>query len=438
MPRSPGADSSVFSRETSLKICTLTHTYPRFENDINAPFVENLMEHIAARGNEVSVITAFDPDWGRQPGDHTVDLRTYRYVWPDSLHILGYSRTIEGNVRFRKRVLALSPLMFLFAERAFGRLVREKRPDILHAHWILPNGYIAGRVAKKTGVPLLIQLHGSDVFTAEKNPLFRRMARFAGEQAAYIVSPSPDLADRLAKLGVDRRKIGIVPNAVDADFCAGVSDGDVAALRKKLGVPDGGRVILAMGRMVHVKGFEYLLDAFALVADEFPDVTLVLAGGGVLYDDMRRRADEHALGRRVVMPGPAGRGEVPVYFRMAELFAVPSVKHESGAVDGLPVVIPEAMAAGLPVIASAVGGIPVLVLNGETGILVPQRDPEALAGAMRTLLQDGELRSIYGRRARCIIENRVNYPAVAAYFDRLYHAIAGGTSPEDMPQFEIR
>lgn len=430
------ANFANFARNI-LKIATLTHTYPRFTHDINAPFVEQLMERIAAMGNDVSVLTAFDPAWDRRPGDHTVDLRTYKYIWPDSLHILGYSRTIEGNVRFRKRVLALSPLLFLGAFRAFRKLVRETRPEVLHAHWILPNGFIAGLVSKLTGIPLLIQLHGSDVFTAEKNPLFRRMARFAGKQAAYIVSPSPDLRDRLGALGIDTAKIGIVPNTVESNFCAGVSEEDVSALRERIGVPSGNRIVLAMGRMVHVKGFEYLLDAFTRIAGEFPDVTLVLAGGGVLYDDMRRRADDLGIGKRVIMPGPAARDEVPGYFRAAEVFVVPSVKHESGAVDGLPVVIPEAMAAGLPIIASAVGGIPVLVREDENGILVPQRDPEALAGALRRLLSDRERCRACGERARSIVECSVNYTAVAEHFTRLYAAIAAGTPPERMPEFEI-
>ncbi|MHB9029227.1 MAG: glycosyltransferase, partial [Candidatus Latescibacterota bacterium] len=421
-----------------LKICTLTHTYPRFVHDINAPFVEQLMEHIAGLGNEVSALTAHDPAWSRGPEDHTVDLRTYRYIWPERLHILGYSRTIEGNVRFRKRVMALSPFMFFFAERAFLKLVREKKPEVLHAHWILPNGFIAGKVSKATGIPLLIQLHGSDVFTAEKNPLFRRMARFAAKQAAYIVSPSPDLRDRLGALGIDTGKIGIVPNTVESDFCAGVSDRDVSELRVRLGVPGENRIVLAMGRMVHVKGFDHLLEAFARVAGEYTDVTLVLAGGGVLFDDMRRRADELGLGARVIMPGPVTREEVPGYFRMADVFVVPSVKHESGAVDGLPVVIPEAMAAGLPIIASEVGGIPVLVRNDCNGILIPQRDPKALAAAMRRLLADTGLCRSYGDRARNIVECSVNYNAVAEHFDRLYREIATGIPPERMSEFVIR
>jgi glycosyltransferase involved in cell wall biosynthesis len=189
--------------------------------------------------------------------------------------------------------------------------------------------------------------------------------------------------------------------------------------------------------MVHVKGFDHLLDAFARVAGEYPDVTLVLAGGGVLFGDMRRRAGDLGLGARVIMPGPVTREDVPGYFRMADIFVVPSIKHESGAVDGLPVVIPEAMAAGLPIIASGVGGIPVLVRNDCNGILVPQRDPEALAGALRRLLADRGLCRRYGERARNIVECSVNYHAVAEHFHRLYREIAAGTPAARLPVFGI-
>ena len=421
-----------------MKVCTLTHTYPRFTGDINAPFVEQLMEHIARRGVEVSVLTAYDPAWNRVSGDHTVDLRTYRYVWPESLHILGYSRTIEGNVRFRKRVLALAPLLFLAARHAFLRLVRERKPDMLHAHWILPNGYIAAQVSRATGVPLIIQLHGSDVFTAEKNALFRQMARFAARQAAYIVSPSPDLTARLGAIGIDTGKVGLVPNTVEASFSIDVSADDVRELREKLAIPPHHCIVLAMGRMVHVKGFDYLLEAFSAVAREHSDVTLVLAGGGVLLDSMKERAHLLGISERVVMPGAVMRDDVPRYFRMADLFVAPSIRHESGAVDGLPVVVPEAMAAGLPIVASDVGGIPVLVKDGKTGFLVRERDAAALAAAIGRLIADSGLRREFGDRGRRIVERSVNYDTVADYFVALYDAIAvKKTPPERIPPFEI-
>lgn len=418
-----------------MNICSLTHTYPRFINDINGPFVETLMEHIARHGHDVSVLTAYDPAWNRKPDDHTVDLRTYKYIKPDSMHILGYSRTIEGNIRFRKRVLALSPFLFMGSFTAFLRLVREKKPDVLHAHWILPNGFIAGQVARITGVPLLIQLHGSDVFTAEKNPLFRTMARSAASNARWIISPSPDLKIRLGAIGIDTSKISLVPNTVEADFNTSLSDGDAENLRKELGIPNDHIIVLAVGRMVYVKGFNYLLEAFARIVETQENVTLVIAGGGVLYDNIKEMSEALGVNEQVRLPGPVSREEVPKYFSMADIAVVPSIKHESGAVDGLPVVVPEAMASGLPIVASNVGGISVLVKNDVTGVLVPERDPDSLARGILRLIEHPELRTKYGNRAKTVIEKAVNYDTISAHFVKVYESMTRNVMPDDMPQF---
>jgi len=421
-----------------MKICTLTHTYPRFPDDINAPFVEKLMEHIAHKGNEVSVITAYDPEWNRKDGDHTVDLRTYRYIWPDRLHILGYSRTIEGNIRFRKRVLLLSPLLFFSAYRAFLKLVKKKKPDILHAHWILPNGFIAAHVSKVTKVPLLIQTHGSDVFTAEKNALFRSMARYAAAQAHYIISPSPEHTTRLGAIGIDTRKIGLVPNTVEADFSSGVASNDTDRLKVSLGIPRDHLVVLAMGRMVYVKGFDYLIEAFQKVVGEYQNTTLVLAGDGVLYKDLKGISEKLGIQNRVIMPGAVMRPDVPIYFKMADIFAVPSIRHESGAVDGLPVVVPEAMAAGLPVIASDLSGIPVLIKDGYNGKLVKERDVDGIADAIKNMLDNHNLRKQFGERSRRIIKKSVNYDNISDYFLMLYREIViKKTSAGEIPAFII-
>ena len=421
-----------------MKVCSLTHTYPRFTDDINAPFVEHLMEHIERHGNDVSVLTAYDPSWNRIPDDHSVDLRTFRYIWPERFHILGYSRTIEGNVRFKKSVLMLSPFFFSAAYLAFMRLVKEKKPDILHAHWILPNGFIAGMISSATGIPLIIQLHGSDVFTAEKNALFRSMARKAASCAHYIISPSPDLTSRLGALGLDTNKIGLVPNAVEADFSDNVTAEDISKLRNTLNIPPDHTVVLAVGRMVYVKGFNYLLKAFQRVAREVPDVTLVLAGGGMLFNDMKKYAENLGISERVVMPGAVMRTMVPVYFKMADICIVSSIRHESGAVDGLPVVVPEAMAARLPIIGFDVGGIPVLVKNGSNGILVKERDIDGLADATITLIHNPSLRKIFGEKSKRIIKNSVNYNHIADYFSILYKEIAlKRIPPSELPTFKI-
>jgi glycosyltransferase involved in cell wall biosynthesis len=164
---------------------------------------------------------------------------------------------------------------------------------------------------------------------------------------------------------------------------------------------------------------------------------LVLAGGGVLHGELRALADSLGIGPRVIMPGPVNREEAPVYFKAADVFAVPSIRHESGAVDGLPVVVPEAMAAGLPIIASRVGGIPLLVHDSVTGLLVPGGDVPALADALRRLLSDPSACRRFGERARKVIESTVNYERIAEYMSRVHAQIARGVAPDRIPRFTL-
>ena len=120
------------------------------------------------------------------------------------------------------------------------------------------------------------------------------------------------------------------------------------------------------------------------------------------------------------------------------MFIIPSIRHESGAVDGLPVVVPEAMAASLPVIGSDVGGIPVLIKNGCNGILVKERDVNGIANAIERLVKNPSLRREYGERSRQIVDNSVNYDNISEYFVSLYREIALNKTPApDIPPFAI-
>ncbi|MBT4483425.1 MAG: glycosyltransferase family 4 protein, partial [Candidatus Latescibacteria bacterium] len=247
-----------------------------------------------------------------------------------------------------------------------------------------------------------------------------------------------DLTERLGAIGIDTKKIGLVPNAVEADFSGDVTDEAVGKLKSTLDIPTDHTVVLAVGRMVYVKGFNYLLEAFARVIGEIPDVTLVLAGGGMLLNEMKELAGRLGIGDRVRIPGAVMRDEVPVYFKMADIFVTPSIRHESGAVDGLPVVVPEAMAAGLPVIGSDLSGIPVLVRDGSNGALVKERDVKGLAEAMKMLIRNPAKRRAYGERSKQIIKNSVNYGNIAGYLSTLYREIAQNRTPaEDITPFEI-
>jgi glycosyltransferase involved in cell wall biosynthesis len=408
-----------------MRVAVLAHSFPRFPGDTHGPFVKHLSESLAARGHRVWVLVPYDPAIERDPAT-PLTIRSFRYVWPDRWHRLGYSRTLRRDVGMTATSYLQAPLYFLFAERALSRLVRRERIDLVHAHWILPNGFVAARVSRATGVPYAVTLHGSDVFMAERNPLFGAMARRALAGASHVTSCSGELRDRLLRLGGAEHgaKVHLVPNGTEAEPAAGTGERHPA-------VPVGCRAVVAVGRLVDKKGFGYLLEAAPRIFERVPDACIVLGGGGPLEGALREQAARLGIADRVVFTGLLPHPDVLRLMASAEVVAMPSVRDERGNVDGLPVVVLEAMAAARPVVASAISGMPLAIEDGVNGRLVPERDPEALAGAIIDLLADPATARRLGAAARRRVEEELNWDAVAGIHDRLYREAVGPDFEED-------
>jgi glycosyltransferase involved in cell wall biosynthesis len=420
-----------------MRIAVLAHSFPRFPGDTHGPFVKRLAEALAARGHQVFALVPFDPELRPDPAT-PLRVSSFRYVRPDRWHRLGYSRTLRRDLGMKLVAYLQSPAYFHFAERALRRLVRREGIDLVHAHWILPNGFVASRVGRSTGVPYAVTLHGSDVFMAERNPLFAALARRALAGAAHVTSCSAELRDRLLALGGAEHaaKVLLVPNGTDLVPAAGEDGGAARALLDRLGLPGGrgdgggddggGPLVAAVGRLVDKKGFDVLLDAAPAILARFPGARIVLGGGGDLRGALEAQARRLGIAGAVTFTGALAHGDVLALVAAADLFVMPSVRDPRGNVDGLPIVVLEAMAAGKPVVATAVSGLPLAVTAGETGLLVPERDPAALAAAVVDLLGDRGRARRFGEAGRRRVRDELNWDAVAAVHDRLCRRAVGG------------
>jgi glycosyltransferase involved in cell wall biosynthesis len=403
-----------------VKICVLTHNYPRFPGDISGTFIAALCEQLAAPGHAVHVLTPYDPRFARDESDGRATLHTYRYIIPASLHRLGYMQTMHGDVAMKRSAYLLSPLLFLFGFLACWSLVRRVRPDVLHAHWVLPNGFIAALVSRLTGTPLVVSLPGSDVFMAGRSRLFGWMARVAFGRAALLTANSADLRDEAVRLGADPGKFALIIYGVDPQALRPDPTG-VAELRSRLGLDDA-VVILGVGRFVHKKGFDVLIRAMPELAAKFPQVRAVLVGDGDLREEWAALARQLGLAGRVLFTGIVPHDRINVYYNMADIFTMPSVVRPA---DGLNVCVVDALACGRPVVASDVAGNPLVIRDGEDGYLVPQDDPAALAGALGRLAADPELRRQMGQRARQMAVEEFSWQAIAGRYLEIFREIAG-------------
>jgi glycosyltransferase involved in cell wall biosynthesis len=188
-------------------------------------------------------------------------------------------------------------------------------------------------------------------------------------------------------------------------------------------------VILAVGRLVEKKGFRYLIEACAILARRGCDFTCRIIGAGGLEADLRRKIEEQGLHSRVELMGPRPQNEVIRQMRSAAVFTLPCIIANDGDRDGLPNVLFESMALGTPCVSTDVTGIPEILHDGETGLMVPQRDPAALAEALERLLTDPALRVNLSVGARRLIEAEFDVRRSAAKRRAIFRRVSFGGAP---------
>jgi glycosyltransferase involved in cell wall biosynthesis len=371
------------------------------------------------RGDRVTVLAphaaGLPPGW--EAGG--VEVITFRYA-PEAAEVLGYGRSLAADVRVRGGAAAVAPLYAAAARRAVARQLGRRRFDLVHAHWIVPNGVAAAAALQGGGTrgrpALAIGLHGSDVFLAERRGV-RRLARWALGRAGLLTGSSPELVERMCALGFPAARSRVIPYGVDtARFSPDRARRRL--WRERLGIGDAAPLLLAVGRMAAKKGFGVLAAALPPLLGALPKLHVVLAGDGDLLPELAAATEPWRA--RVHLPGAVLRDTLPDLFRAADLFVLPAVHDERGNVDGLPNVILEAMASGLPVIASGISGIPLAVEDGASGLLVPEKDPAALGAALLRLLEDAPEARRMGERGRRKAESELTWDLVGARHREAY------------------
>lgn len=205
--------------------------------------------------------------------------------------------------------------------------------------------------------------------------------------------------------------VDVIPNGVDIrTFCEAVPAETVASLRQRLGIAPEEKVIISSSRFVEKNGLTYLIQALK----HLPQAKLVLVGSGDQEQHLRTLADVLSMSSRVVFPGSIPQEELPTYLRMADVFVRPSLS------EGLGTAFLEAMACGVPVVASSVGGIPDFLADRQTGLFCNPTDPFDIAEKIKILLEDQSLRDAIVRRASEIIRERYTWDTVAQAMGHVY------------------
>lgn len=398
-----------------MNILVITSSYPRFKGDGTAPFVKSISENLVDLGHDVSVIAPYDCEV-EEDNSNKAKVYRYKYVFPKRYHILGHAKSLESDVRLRLLTYFLIFPFILFSLFKSLSVSFIRKPDLIHVHWVLPNGLVAWILSKIIKVPYVVSIHGSDIYVSNKNFLFRRIASLVFDGASQITACSPELMRKANILGASEKVILLPWGADPKVFTPNLR---IADYRNKMGYPQNTVIVVALGRMVYKKGFDLLVKIWPRIMAKYNNAHLIIGGDGPLKSHLEKIIQEEKI-KGISLPGLVKWNEVASLFANSDIFVLPSIKDPYGNEDGLPTVLLEAMGSGLPVIASSIGGVPLVIDSYQNGILIKPGDTEELYNALQYLLNDKARRIEMGLNARRDIENKYNWKMVAMEFEQIF------------------
>jgi glycosyltransferase involved in cell wall biosynthesis len=397
----------AFPVKKPCRVLYITSTYSRDEKDNQNPWMIDTIRHLHENGYEVEVLA---PSY-RGLTSHIVGgvkVHRFRYFFKDRetlTHDQGAPNKIRGSVLFK---LLFFPYVF-FGMLAAMRVARKGRYDFIHCHWPFPHGLMGWAACLVApGKPkLILHFHGACLLLAAKFKPIAPILRFCLRRADGVVSNSSFTAGLVEKLmPVEQSVIG---------FGSPLSGDPLPPARNAT------KVILTVGRVVERKGIAYLLRALPKVAASIDaKVAIVGKGDPKVEADLHAITDELGLKDRVVFAGKVPEADLIRWYRTCDVFCLPAIVDSQGETEGLGVVLLEALNYARPVVASNVGGIPDIIKDGRTGVLAPEKDPDALAAALIGLLSDPDRAETLGRQGHAFVRKEFSWENIVSLWEAFY------------------
>lgn len=375
------------------RLLVTTTTLPRFEGDSEPRFALDLARNMLDQF-DITILAPSFPGARLKDSMSGMEVIRYRYAPVQSLERLAYPGGIMPRLRANPLQWAFVPGLLIGQALALRRLTRSGQFDIIHAHWTIPQGFLAATALCNRSIPFVATAHGGDVYAFGHSP-FTPLMRFVMRRATAVTAVSDELLLLLSRIGNNTGgKIHHIPMGVDYRHFSEAA--------RHAGRPHDmpqGPVIIFVGRLTEKKGVQVLIDALSADRQGLESANLVIVGDGPLRPTLQERARAQGLSGRVHFIGARNHDCLPAYLAAADVFALPSVEASDGDKDGLPVVLMEAAACGTPAVASSIGGIPQFLEDGRNGLLVPPGDAHALAAALARLLNEDDTRKAFSTQA---------------------------------------
>jgi glycosyltransferase involved in cell wall biosynthesis len=389
-----------------MKVLVIATAYPRYEGDVITPWLPALLKKLQQRGADVSVFTSSYKGLRNHKVD-AIPVFRFRYFFKPFERLTHEEMAAD---RFSRGFLPkiLSACYLLFGTLSIFLFTRKRKYDIIHVHWPFPH-IVFGIFGRNTGrARIFSSFHGAEVrWLKRKFPLFIPLFRMLINKSYSITTNSTHTAQELQ--AITKKTIEIIP------FSSTIGHHEPVERDEK--------EILFVGRLVERKGVRYLIEAMAEIQAEIPH-HLFIVGDGPDREELEQLVRRRDLSKRITFTGYIADKTLSERFARASFFVLPAVYDRKGDIEGLGVVLIEAMAYAKPVIASRAGGIVDVVEDKVNGYLVPPGDAHALATAMKKLCTDDRTRRAMGMKAKQIVDEKFNWDTIVHRVITLYEQAA--------------
>lgn len=339
-----------------MNIVVCTQSFPRFKGDVNAPFIFNLAKALS-KHEKISIVAPHHESSAEQEEWEDIQIHRFRYA-SDKRQIMAYTGSMHK--------VALKPWNWLLSRSFLRKASKSIRieservsADVLYAHWVLPSGMFTAKA--RSGEKLVIHVHGTDFNLMRKSRLLRRISVGVLRKADGILCVSKEQEQVI-------KRLVSCPVAVE-------SMGVDLSLFKSKPKEEFDKKVLFVGRITQAKGVDHIVKAARIM----PDWNFTIVGDGPYLSELKESANKLV---NVTFTGAVDNGELPKYYHEADLFLLPSQR------EGMPVSIIESLACGTPVIATDVGQISEIVINGENGQLI-EESGESIEVALNSIATQG-------------------------------------------------
>ena len=369
-------------------ISFLSTSFPRFEGDFSGNFVFQYAKELYNLGIDIEVVAPDDPS--SLPLSENFRLVRFLYFVPRSWQICAYGSGIINQ----RSALSWLQLPFLLINFFIAALRSIRKTELIHAFWSA-SGIIALAVRIFKPRPVVITLWGSDKLITRIPILSKTIIRVLNTADA-IVCENNDLKVFLISQGIFSKKITLITNGINLDL---FQPGDSMKARKHLRLKNDQLILLSIGSLNKNKNHALLINAFAEIAEDKSSLHLYIIGEGVEKNGLTKKIKELKMEQKITLLGLFDHKSISEWMKAADIFILPSRN------EGTPNSLLEAMASGLPVIASKVGGIPELIQGNIEGLLFESDSKNDLKKKLNKLIKDNQLQELLGKNAQKKIAN---------------------------------